>query len=99
MAAPDISTSGRRYRKLLSILPARAAPSADMAGIGAGRRALSIGLALLITGVLLIMLLAFGVGKPVDVRDEQVTLVTGSEERRVGKELCSTGKSRWAPVY
>ncbi|WP_141133888.1 hypothetical protein [Sphingopyxis indica] len=76
MAAPDISTSGRRYRKLLSILPARAAPSADMAGIGAGRRALSIGLALLITGVLLIMLLAFGVGKPVDVRDEQVTLVT-----------------------
>ena len=76
MAAPDILTSGRRYRRLLSILVARAAPAADMAGIGAGRRVLSIGLTLLITGVLLFMLLAFGVGVPADVRDEQVTLVT-----------------------
>lgn len=101
MAAPDILTSGRRYPRLLSILVARAAPAAEMAGIGAGRRALSIGLTLLITGILLFMLLAFGVRAPADVRDEQVTLVTleaaGNAEQSPEAESPERKRARETP--
>ena len=66
----------RRHRRRLSLIPVPATPHAEPLGIGAGRRTLSISLALLITGGLLLMLLTFGVGKPTDNREERVTIVT-----------------------
>jgi len=76
MPPPDPSTSGRRHRRWLQLIPVPATPHAEPLGIGAGRRTLAIGLALLITGGLLFMLLTFGLGEPADNREERVTVVT-----------------------
>jgi protein TonB len=48
---------------LLQPTPLASSPLAERLRIGAGRRALAIGLMLLIEGLLLLMLLSFGVGK------------------------------------
>ena len=48
-------------------------PYVDQLNIGAGRRALAIGLAVLIPALLLLLLLSFGSGKPPDFRTERVS--------------------------
>lgn len=76
MTPPASSISGRRPRRLLQSIVVRANPYSGLLGIGAGRRIVAIGLALLITAILLLMLLAFGPGKPADRDEETVTVVT-----------------------
>ena len=75
--ARNKATGGRRFQRLLplSLSPATspATPYAEQLSIGAGRRALSIGLAVLITAILLFLLLSFGLGSRPKVKEERVT--------------------------
>lgn len=76
MSPPGLSISARRLQGLLRPGPTPAHRSLEPVGIGAGRRTLAIGLALLITGGLLLLLLTFGLGERSVSREERVTLVT-----------------------
>lgn len=62
--------------KLLPLSPSPATPYVEQLSIGAGRRALAISLAVLITALLLLMLLGFGPEKPPHFRDERVSVVS-----------------------
>jgi protein TonB len=76
MSPPGLSISARRLQGLLRPGPTPANRSLEPVGIGAGRRTLAIGLALLITGGLLLLLLTFGLGERSVSKEERVTLVT-----------------------
>ena len=52
--------SGRRHQRLPPLNPVPANPYVEKLNIGAGRRALAIGLAILFEGLLLLVLLSFG---------------------------------------
>ena len=60
---------------MLPLSPSPVSPYVEQLSIGAGRRALAISLAVLITAILLFLLLSFGLGSPPDVREEVVTTV------------------------
>lgn len=62
--------------KIASLSPPPATPYVESLSIGPGRRALAIGLAVLITGLLLLMLLAFGPVEPSRSREESVSVVS-----------------------
>lgn len=62
--------------KLLPLNPFPATPYVEQLSIGAGRRALALGLAVLIPLLLLLMLLTFGAKKPPRFKDVPVTVVS-----------------------
>ena len=78
--ARNKATGGRRFQRLLplSLSPATSPATlyAEQLSIGAGRRALSISLAVLITAILLFLLLSFGLGSRPKVKEERVTTVS-----------------------
>ena len=61
---------------MLPLRPVPATPYVAELRIGAGRRALALGLALLIPALLLVMLMTFGVEKPPRFKDEYVSVVS-----------------------
>ncbi|SKB64799.1 protein TonB [Sphingopyxis flava] len=75
MVPPGLSISARRFP---GWLPPGTLADHDRhtLGIGAARRTVAVGLALLITGGLLVLLLSFGFSKRSVIREEAVTLVT-----------------------
>ncbi|MBO9696412.1 MAG: hypothetical protein J7499_09445 [Sphingopyxis sp.] len=60
---------------MLPLSPASATPYIEPLNIGAGRRALSIGLAIAIAALLLLLLFAWGPEKQPDKRDEFISVV------------------------
>jgi protein TonB len=70
---------------LLKLSPVPATPYVEQLSIGAGRRALAISLALLITALLLLMLLGFGPEKPPHFKDERISVVSIDAERPAEK--------------
>ena len=71
-----IPAAGCRHQRSLPLSPLPATPYVEQLSIGAGRRALAIGLAVLIPALLLLMLLTFGVEKPPAVKEEWVSVVS-----------------------
>lgn len=67
--------SGRRHQRLLPLNPVPAPLPVEALNIGAGRRALAIGLAVLIPAILLLMLLSFGVEAPSEDSQTRITVV------------------------
>jgi protein TonB len=61
---------------LLQLRPVPAIPYVEQLSIGPGRRALAIGLAILIPALLLLMLLAYGGEKPPEHEQEYVSVVS-----------------------
>lgn len=68
--------SRRRHQRLFQLSPVPATPYVEQLSIGAGRRALAISLAILITALLLFMLLSFRAEKTPDFKDPHVTVVS-----------------------
>ena len=73
---PGYLTSGLHHLRLLKLSPASTTPYIEQLNIGAGRRALAIGLALAIAGLLLFVLFSWGPGKRPDHKDEFVSVVS-----------------------
>ena len=61
---------------MLALTPVPAISHVEQLNIGAGRRTLAIGLALLIPALLLLMLLSFRPEEPPEIKEERVTMVT-----------------------
>ncbi|MBA3940314.1 MAG: hypothetical protein C0520_03790 [Sphingopyxis sp.] len=70
---------------MLQLSPVPATPYAEPLNIGAGRRALAIGLAVLISALLLLMLLTFGSVRQSETRTERVSVVS-IEAREVASD-------------
>lgn len=68
--------AGCRHQRSLPLSPLPATPYVEQLSIGAGRRAIAIGLSVLIPALLLLMLLTFGVEKPPAVEQEWVSVVS-----------------------
>lgn len=73
---PGHLTSGLHHKRLLPLSPAPATPYIEQLNIGAGRRALAIGLALAIAGLLLFMLLSWRAEKQPAKKEEFVSVVS-----------------------
>ena len=71
-----IPAAGCRHQRSLPLSPLPATPYVEQLSIGAGRRSLAIGLAVLIPALLLLMLLTFGVEEPPVVKEEWVSVVS-----------------------
>ncbi len=61
---------------MLQLSPVPATSNVEQLSIGAGRRTLAIGLAVLIPALLLLMLMSFGPEKPPEFREEHVSVVS-----------------------
>ena len=70
---------------MLKLSPVPATPYVEQLSIGAGRRALAIGLAVLITALLLLMLLGFGPEKPPRFKDEHISVVNIEAQKAAEK--------------
>lgn len=71
---------------MLQPIPAPAAPPAERLRPGAGRRALALGLAILIEGLLLLLLLTFSAVRRPDVEEEEAVTVANLQAEEVAQE-------------
>lgn len=75
-AAPADWPRGRRHQRSPPLTLHPASPDANLLNIGAGRRTLAIGLAIVIAGLMLFLLLAFGVGDQPEKTATPISVIT-----------------------
>ena len=74
--SPAPVTSASRHQSMIKLSLVSTNPYVEQLSIGAGRRALAISLAVLITGILLFLLLSFGLGEQPDHMEVPVSVVS-----------------------